>query len=277
MDARSRRDRRGGACVGLPARQGRVGLELDRGVPRGSRRRPRHERCRNPCIEEAHPERVRLVFRQSDGATKEARVPAGTTLFDCASWNGIAIDSTCGGHGTCKKCKVRVSSGEQAVSTRRPARVLAGRAARRLAARVPRAGRARRRRRGAAAADAAEGRARRRRPARDPAAGRAEALPRARRADARGPDVRPRARARGHGRRRAPRAARRSCARSAGRCATSNWKVTAVFVDDLLDRRRAGRHERPAATRSPTTSARRPSSRRSSTSRPGSRLRCARC
>ena len=68
-------------------------------------------------MEEAHPERVRLVFRQADGATKEARVPAGTTLFDCASWNGIAIDSTCGGHGTCKKCKVRVSSGEQAVST----------------------------------------------------------------------------------------------------------------------------------------------------------------
>ena len=70
-----------------------------------------------PILEEAHPDRVRLVFRQSDGATKEARVPAGTTLFDCASWNGIAIDSTCGGHGTCKKCKVRVSSGEQAVSS----------------------------------------------------------------------------------------------------------------------------------------------------------------
>src|SRR6185369_17680030 len=27
------------------------------------------------------------------------------------SWNGIAIDSTCGGHGTCKKCKVRVLNG----------------------------------------------------------------------------------------------------------------------------------------------------------------------
>ncbi|HEY0415366.1 MAG TPA: ASKHA domain-containing protein [Gaiellaceae bacterium] len=67
-------------------------------------------------LEEAHPERVRLVFRQADGATKEARVPAGTTLFDCASWNGVAIDSTCGGHGTCKKCKVRVATGEQAVS-----------------------------------------------------------------------------------------------------------------------------------------------------------------
>jgi uncharacterized 2Fe-2S/4Fe-4S cluster protein (DUF4445 family) len=69
-----------------------------------------------PVVEEAHPDRVRLVFRQADGATKEARVPAGTTLFDCASWNGVAIDSTCGGHGTCKKCKVRVASGEQAIS-----------------------------------------------------------------------------------------------------------------------------------------------------------------
>src|SRR5438067_10320226 len=69
-----------------------------------------------PVIEEAHPDRVRLVFEQSDGAVKETRVPAGTTLFDGASWNGIAIDSTCGGHGTCKKCKVRVATGDQAVS-----------------------------------------------------------------------------------------------------------------------------------------------------------------
>jgi uncharacterized 2Fe-2S/4Fe-4S cluster protein (DUF4445 family) len=67
------------------------------------------------AIEEAHPDRVRLVFQQSDGQAKEARVPAGTTLFDCASWNGVAIDSTCGGHGTCKKCKVRVASGAQAI------------------------------------------------------------------------------------------------------------------------------------------------------------------
>ena len=28
-------------------------------------------------------------------------------MFDAASWNGIAIDSTCGGHGTCKKCRIR--------------------------------------------------------------------------------------------------------------------------------------------------------------------------
>ena len=64
----------------------------------------------------ATPERVRLRFEQADGATKEARVPAGTTLFDAASWNAVAIDSTCGGHGTCKKCKVRVTSGAVSVS-----------------------------------------------------------------------------------------------------------------------------------------------------------------
>ena len=67
--------------------------------------------------QEEHPERVRLRFEPAGGApVKEARVPAGTTLFDAASWNGVAIDSTCGGHGTCKKCKVRVVSGEVPVS-----------------------------------------------------------------------------------------------------------------------------------------------------------------
>ena len=53
--------------------------------------------------------RVRLRFLP-DGA--EVRVPSGTPVFDAASWNGIAIDSTCGGHGTCKKCRVRIVSGE---------------------------------------------------------------------------------------------------------------------------------------------------------------------
>ncbi len=53
--------------------------------------------------------RVRMRFLP-DGA--EVRVPSGTPVFDAASWNGIAIDSTCGGHGTCRKCKVRIVSGE---------------------------------------------------------------------------------------------------------------------------------------------------------------------
>jgi uncharacterized 2Fe-2S/4Fe-4S cluster protein (DUF4445 family) len=39
------------------------------------------------------------------------RVPPGVSVFDAASWHGIAIDSTCGGHGTCKKCRVRIADG----------------------------------------------------------------------------------------------------------------------------------------------------------------------
>jgi uncharacterized 2Fe-2S/4Fe-4S cluster protein (DUF4445 family) len=58
-------------------------------------------------------ERVRLRF-EPEGA--EVRVPNGTPIFDAASWNGIAIDSTCGGHGTCKKCKVRVVEGSVPLS-----------------------------------------------------------------------------------------------------------------------------------------------------------------
>lgn len=59
------------------------------------------------------PGRVRLHFQPSD---KEFRVPPGVTVFDAASWNGIAIDSTCGGHGTCKKCKVRIMDGSIPIS-----------------------------------------------------------------------------------------------------------------------------------------------------------------
>jgi uncharacterized 2Fe-2S/4Fe-4S cluster protein (DUF4445 family) len=54
------------------------------------------------------PARVDLVFAPSGS---RIRVPPGVTVFDAASWNGIAIDSTCGGHGTCKKCKIRVTEG----------------------------------------------------------------------------------------------------------------------------------------------------------------------
>jgi uncharacterized 2Fe-2S/4Fe-4S cluster protein (DUF4445 family) len=42
---------------------------------------------------------------------RSVRVPPGVTVFDSASWNGIAIDSTCGGHGTCHKCRVKVEGG----------------------------------------------------------------------------------------------------------------------------------------------------------------------
>jgi uncharacterized 2Fe-2S/4Fe-4S cluster protein (DUF4445 family) len=58
-------------------------------------------------------ERVLLRFLP-DGT--EVRVPSCTPIFDAASWNGVAIDSTCGGHGTCRKCKVQVLRGEVPVS-----------------------------------------------------------------------------------------------------------------------------------------------------------------
>jgi uncharacterized 2Fe-2S/4Fe-4S cluster protein (DUF4445 family) len=58
--------------------------------------------------------RVDLCFEPSG---RQVRVPPGVTLFDAASWNGIAIDSTCGGHGTCKKCKVMVLEGRAPVTS----------------------------------------------------------------------------------------------------------------------------------------------------------------
>ena len=61
----------------------------------------------------AGPARVDLFFEPNG---TRVRVPPGVTLFDAASWNGIAIDSTCGGHGTCKKCKVRIVEGAAALT-----------------------------------------------------------------------------------------------------------------------------------------------------------------
>jgi uncharacterized 2Fe-2S/4Fe-4S cluster protein (DUF4445 family) len=59
------------------------------------------------------PARVELAFEPSG---TRVRVPGGVTVFDAASWNGIAIDSTCGGHGTCKKCKIKITGGTAPVS-----------------------------------------------------------------------------------------------------------------------------------------------------------------
>ncbi len=81
---------------------------------------PTPRRATRPLSSELEPEpsdgaeRVRLRFLPDGG---EVRVPSGTPVFDAASWNGIAIDSTCGGHGTCKKCKVRIVSGEMPISS----------------------------------------------------------------------------------------------------------------------------------------------------------------
>jgi uncharacterized 2Fe-2S/4Fe-4S cluster protein (DUF4445 family) len=62
-----------------------------------------------------HDGRGRVVLRFEPMGV-ETRVPPGVNLFDAASWNGVAIDSTCGGHGTCKKCKVKVIEGDTPIS-----------------------------------------------------------------------------------------------------------------------------------------------------------------
>ncbi|MBI3913588.1 MAG: DUF4445 domain-containing protein [Chloroflexi bacterium] len=42
--------------------------------------------------------------------------PEGTTVFNAANWAGLAIDSTCGGRGTCGKCKVQLRSGANSIT-----------------------------------------------------------------------------------------------------------------------------------------------------------------
>ena len=69
-----------------------------------------------PSSEPPAPDRVLIRFDPDGARSREVRVPAGATLFDAASWNGIAVDSTCGGHGTCKKCRMRVVEGDVPVS-----------------------------------------------------------------------------------------------------------------------------------------------------------------
>src|SRR6266513_1207549 len=49
--------------------------------------------------------KLEVLYKPFDKAT---RVPPGTTLFSAAHWIGLPIDSTCGGRGTCGKCKVRI-------------------------------------------------------------------------------------------------------------------------------------------------------------------------
>jgi uncharacterized 2Fe-2S/4Fe-4S cluster protein (DUF4445 family) len=52
--------------------------------------------------------KLEVIYKPFDKAT---RVPPGTTLFSAAHWIGLPIDSTCGGRGTCGKCKVQVLQG----------------------------------------------------------------------------------------------------------------------------------------------------------------------
>jgi len=59
-------------------------------------------------------DKIRVLFQPRDATT---RVPPGTTLFHAAAWIGQPVESTCGGRGTCGKCKVRIVSGPAPVST----------------------------------------------------------------------------------------------------------------------------------------------------------------
>ncbi|WP_084779694.1 ASKHA domain-containing protein [Planobispora rosea] len=54
--------------------------------------------------------RVRLRLLAEGRPPREVSVPPGVSVFEAASWNGVAIDSTCGGHGTCRKCRIRVTA-----------------------------------------------------------------------------------------------------------------------------------------------------------------------
>ena len=52
--------------------------------------------------------RHRITFLPQRRTTS---APDGTTVFRAAQWAGLAIESTCGGHGTCGQCKVRMREG----------------------------------------------------------------------------------------------------------------------------------------------------------------------
>jgi uncharacterized 2Fe-2S/4Fe-4S cluster protein (DUF4445 family) len=58
--------------------------------------------------------KLEVVYKPFD---KTTRVPPGTTLFSAAHWIGLPIDSTCGGRGTCGKCKVQVLHGGAEITT----------------------------------------------------------------------------------------------------------------------------------------------------------------
>ena len=58
-------------------------------------------------------DKLRVTFLPKGSDT---RVPPGTTIFHAAAWIGQPVESTCGGRGTCGKCRVRVVSGPDPVT-----------------------------------------------------------------------------------------------------------------------------------------------------------------
>jgi uncharacterized 2Fe-2S/4Fe-4S cluster protein (DUF4445 family) len=57
--------------------------------------------------------KYQITFLPSNQIT---HAPEGTTVFNAANWIGLAIDSTCGGRGTCGKCKVRMLVGANSIT-----------------------------------------------------------------------------------------------------------------------------------------------------------------
>ena len=204
------------------------------------------------------------------------RVPPGVTVFDAASWNGIAIDSTCGGHGTCHKCKIRVEGGQVPI-TRHDVRTFSSeqiadgwrlgclvQATRDLTVEVPPLTTRPK------AATVGIGRQVILRPAA------AEALRRARGGHPRRPAHRPGPADRRH---RGPRAHRRPARAPPAVDGAARGRLQGDRGDRRRgpDRRRARRHHARPATRSPSTSAPPPWSGRCSTSAPARRSRSPRC
>jgi uncharacterized 2Fe-2S/4Fe-4S cluster protein (DUF4445 family) len=63
---------------------------------------------REPVVQNAQSV-VKVIF-QPNG--RQGEIPTGTTLLEAARRLGVEIESICGGHQTCRKCKVLVEEGD---------------------------------------------------------------------------------------------------------------------------------------------------------------------
>ena len=68
-----------------------------------------------PTVDKAglRANKLRVTFLPKGSDT---RVPPGTSIFHAAAWIGQPVESTCGGRGTCGKCRVRIISGPAPVT-----------------------------------------------------------------------------------------------------------------------------------------------------------------
>ena len=113
MDARTPQMRDGRARRRPAARPATSGARTwIAALPRGGRRARHEGRDGGPsrhldagrAARRPRPRPAALRAERRRGARAAGRDASSTPR----RWNGVAIDSTCGGHGTCKKCRVRV-------------------------------------------------------------------------------------------------------------------------------------------------------------------------